>query len=239
MAISQDGLTDPDLLLHEADVAVYRAKAAGRGRAEIFDAELRREVDERATLESALAGALRNDELVLHYQPIVDVASGQVQGYEALVRWQRPGIGLIAPAEFISVAEHSDLICDVDAWVLRRATAQLARWNAERGDRELTMSVNISGRHVIRSRVFDDVVTALHESGIYPWQLVLEITETALIDDAQALLNLGELRRMGVSISLDDFGTGTARSCGWRPCRSTASRWTGGSSIRTRNPPSS
>ena len=208
VAISQDGLADPDRLLHEADVAVYRAKASGRSRTEVFDTELRREVDERATLEASLATALRNDELVVHYQPIVHVPSGRVQGYEALVRWERPGIGLVGPMEFISVAEHSNLICDVDTWVLQRATAQLARWNAERGDHELTLAVNISGRHVVRSRIIDDVVTALHDSGIFPWQLVLEITETALIDDPLGLMNLTELRRLGVTISLDDFGTG-------------------------------
>ena len=208
VAISQDGLVDPDRLLHEADVAVYRAKAGGRGRIEVFDAELRREVDERAALESALAAALRNDELVVHYQPIVDVRSGRVQGYEALVRWQRPGVGLVCPDEFIPVAEHSDLICDVDTWVLRRATAQLARWNAARGDQELTLAVNISGRHAVRSRIRDDVGTALQESGIDPRQLVLEITETAVMDDPHAWVILTELRRIGVSISLDDFGTG-------------------------------
>jgi diguanylate cyclase (GGDEF)-like protein len=208
VAISQDGLSNAELLLHEADVAVYRAKASGRGRTEVFDAALRREVDERATVESALVDALRNDELEVHYQPIVHVSSGRIQGYEALVRWQRPEVGLVGPADFIAIAEHSDLICDVDAWVLRHATAQLARWNAERGDHELTLAINISGRHVVRSRIIDDVLTAVHDSGIFPWQLVLEITETALIDDPLALVNLTELRRLGITISLDDFGTG-------------------------------
>jgi diguanylate cyclase (GGDEF)-like protein len=208
VALSQDGTTDPDLLLNEADVAVYRAKAGGRGRTEIFDAGLRREVNERTTLESAIASAIRNDELVLHYQPIVNVQTGGTEGYEALVRWNRPGVGLVAPADFIPVAEQSDLICDVDAWVLSRATAQLATWNAERGDRDLTMAVNVSGRHVTRMRILDDVLAALNAAEVLPWQLVLEITETALIDDPQALVNLSELRRMGISISIDDFGTG-------------------------------
>ncbi len=208
VALSQDGLTDSELLLNEADVAVYRAKAAGRGRIEIFDASLRRELDERTRLEAAIAGAIRDEELVVHYQPIVNVPTGRVEGYEALVRWDRPGIGLLAPADFIPVAEQSDLICEVDAWVLRQATAQLARWNAERGADDLTVAVNVSGRHVARARIRDDVLAALHASGLSPGQLVLEITETAMIDDPGALVNLAELRRMGVSISIDDFGTG-------------------------------
>ena len=123
----------PNALLHEADVAVYRAKAGGRGRTEVFDDALRRELAERANLEAALVGPSAYDELVLHYQPIVDVRTGRVEGYEALVRWNRPGSGLLPPAEFIPIAEESDLICDLDTWVLHHAARQLAAWNRQPG----------------------------------------------------------------------------------------------------------
>jgi diguanylate cyclase (GGDEF)-like protein len=208
VALSQPGVIDPEALLHEADVAVYRAKSTGRGHTEVFDFDLRRELDQRQRLEAAVATAIEDDELVVHYQPIVQVATGVVEGYEALVRWNRPGFGLLQPADFIPVAELSDLICAVDSWVLHRAMRQLAIWNVRSGPRELTMAVNISGRHIGRSRIRSDVKNALIAAGIDARQLVLEITETALIDDSQALVNMQDLRDLGVAISIDDFGTG-------------------------------
>jgi diguanylate cyclase (GGDEF)-like protein len=208
VAISQDAGTDPEALLHEADVAVYRAKATGRGHTEVFDLQLRRELKRRTEIEAGLVAAIENDGLVVHYQPIVNVLTGDVLGYEALVRWRRPGGGLIPPGEFILVAEQSDLICELDCWVLRQATQQLASWNAELGSTALFIAVNVSGRHIVRPRLCDDVEDALQASGIEPRQLVLEITETALIDDSLALANLETLRGRGVSISIDDFGSG-------------------------------
>jgi diguanylate cyclase (GGDEF)-like protein len=208
VALSQDGLTDPEILLHESDVAVYRAKSTGRGRTEVFDGDLRREVAERSQLEAGIRAAIAGDQLVLHYQPIVSVRSGEVEGYEALVRWNRPGVGLLLPAEFISVAEQSDLICELDAWVLRRAARQLAAWNQLQGPSDLFVAVNVSGRHVARRRIYDDVTSALRAAGIEARQLTLEITENALLDDPVTLTNLHDLRLLGVSISIDDFGTG-------------------------------
>ena len=207
VAVSQDGITDPDKLLHEADVAVYRAKTTGRGRTEVFDGALRDELRRQAELEDVIAAAISRDELVLHYQPIVGLTTGDVEGYEALVRWARPGVGLVSTSEFIPVAERSDLICELDSWVLNHATQQLRDWNHSTGSSHLTIAVNISGRHIARKRIGNDVATALHASGIHPRQLVLEITETALIDDASALMNLQDLREMGVAISID-AGTG-------------------------------
>jgi len=208
VALSQDGLTDPEVLLHESDVAVYRAKSTGRGRTEVFDGEVRRELTDRYELEAGIRAAIAGNQLVLHYQPIVSVRTGEVEGYEALVRWDRPGVGLVPPAEFIPVAEHSDLICELDAWVLRRATRQLAVWNQLQGPNDLIMAVNVSGRHIARRRIYDDVTGALREAGIEAKQLTLEITENALLDDPVALTNLQDLRLLGVSISIDDFGTG-------------------------------
>ncbi len=211
VAVNHDAQVDAERLLHEADTAVYRAKQGGRGRTEVFDAGLRRELAEIADLEAAMMTAIATDQLELHYQPIVLASTGEVQGYEALVRWNRPGVGLVPPDHFIPLAETSNLIHDIDAWVLNRATAQLATWSRSAPPRErpLTMAVNVSARHISHPRILDDVATALARSGIAPSQLTLEITETALAEDALlAVHHLDQLRALGVEISLDDFGTG-------------------------------
>ncbi|WP_155858854.1 putative bifunctional diguanylate cyclase/phosphodiesterase [Candidatus Blastococcus massiliensis] len=212
VAVSRDGGTDADLLFAEADTAAYRAKAHGRGRAEIFDETLRRQLDERAEFEAAIAHALADGEMHVAYQPVIDVASDRVTGYEALIRWDRPGHGMVPPDQFIPVAEGSRLIGDVDRWVLHEATRQLAEWRAESpaapGLREPTIAVNISGRHLADHRVITDVADALAASGLPAELLILEVTETVLVDDPVAYDHLTELREMGVSIAIDDFGTG-------------------------------
>jgi EAL domain-containing protein (putative c-di-GMP-specific phosphodiesterase class I) len=161
-----------------------------------------------AASESAIAHAVEHDELVLHYQPIVNVQSGALDGYEALARWDRPGVGLLPPGDFIPVAETSDLICEVDTWVLNEAARQLAAWNQTPTVPKLVMAVNISGRHLNTARIRDDVVAVLSSHDIEPCQLVLEITETVLVDDGLAVENLHQLRHLGVALSLDDFGAG-------------------------------
>ncbi len=208
LAISQDGQVDPDALLQEADVAVYRAKAGGRGRTEVFDDVLRAELAARTELAAAINRAIREDQLVVHYQPVMDVMSGNLRGFEALVRWNHPERGLLPPAEFIPVAETSDLICELDAWVLHHATRQFAEWNHWLAGDHPRMGVNVSGRHVARPRILDDVRSALTESGLSARQLVLEVTETILIDEPAAVQHLEDLRALGVLISIDDFGTG-------------------------------
>jgi diguanylate cyclase (GGDEF)-like protein len=208
IAIGRGGETDVETLLHEADLAVYRAKAAGRGCAELFSGSARAALKERNDLERALVGAIADDELVLHFQPIVNTRTGLVDCYEALVRWDRPGHGLLLPDTFLPVAEASDLICQLDVWVMRAAVAQLSRWNRMRGDRELQVAVNISGRHISQHRIRSDVAGALRVSTVDPKQLVIEVTETALMDGTVAAANLEALRATGVVVSLDDFGTG-------------------------------
>jgi len=208
MVYNQDAGTDAETLLHEADVAVYRAKAHGRGRVEVFSEALGAELTSRAELQTGLGDALACDQLLLFYQPIVRVATGAVEGYEALVRWERPGVGWVPPTEFIPIAERSDLICDLDVWALGRAAAQLEAWNRTLGLRDLAVCVNISGRHVQDPRIRDDVAAVLRDHDIDPRQLVLEITETVLVDGQLAIENLRQLRRLGVALSLDDFGTG-------------------------------
>jgi diguanylate cyclase (GGDEF)-like protein len=208
IALGRGGETDVETLLHEADLAVYRAKAAGRGCAELFSWTARAALKERNELERALVGAIADDELVLHFQPIVDTETGLVDCFEALVRWDRPGHGLLPPDDFLPVAESSDLICQLDTWVLREAVAQLSRWNRMRGDRELKVAVNVSGRHISQHRIQSDVAGALRVSTVDPGQLVIEVTETALMDGSVAATNLEALRQTGVVVSLDDFGTG-------------------------------
>jgi len=208
IATGRGGETDVETLLHEADLAVYRAKASGRGCAELFSGSARAALKQRNELERALVDAIADDELVLHYQPIVNLQTGAVDCYEALVRWDRPGVGLMQPDEFLPVAESSDLICQLDAWVLRAAVAQLARWNRQRGDRDLQVAVNVSGRHISQHRIQSDVAGALRVSTVDPGQLVIEVTETALMDGSVAATNLEALRHAGVVVSLDDFGTG-------------------------------
>ncbi len=207
VAVSRDGGVDADGLLFEADAAANRAKALGGSRVEIFDDELRREHRERVELEAALRTALDEDELVLFFQPIVEVPSRRVVGYEALLRWDRPGFGLFPPDAFIPVAELSDLICELDRWVLREATRQAADGGPALGG-DVPIAVNVSGRHVASADVVPDVVGALAAAGLPAGRLVVEVTETVVLDRPSALLHLEQLRDLGVGISLDDFGTG-------------------------------
>ena len=157
-------------------------------------------------LEDAIARAVEQDELLLHYQPIVHTESLAIAGYEALARWNRPGAGLVTAAEFIPVAEASDLICDVGVWVLNEALRQSAAWSGS-GIADLMIGVNISGRHLNSPRIGDDVLAALHRHHVPPRRLVIEITETVLLDDL-AVEHLHELRRLGITLALDDLGTG-------------------------------
>jgi diguanylate cyclase (GGDEF)-like protein len=204
IALNHDLLTDADALLHEADTAAYRAKANGRGRIELFATAL----DRQADLEDAIAHAIGHDELIVHYQPIIDVATGRVAGCEALLRWNRSGVGMVLPSQFIPVAESSDLICDLDTWVLYQATQVLSEWSRVEELSDLFITVNISGRHINTPRIQADVADALAAHQVEPGRLVLEFTETVLIDEQLALGNLDALRKLGVGLALDDFGTG-------------------------------
>ncbi len=208
VAISQDAGVDPDMLLHEADVAVYRAKDAGRGRSEVFDSSLRQEIQSRTDLETSLKRAIETDELTLVYQHIVSLQFGGVEGCEAFVRWDRPGRGVLRPQDFLPVAERSDLICELDQWVLRTATQQLAQWRRDDPSSPLTIAVNVSGRYLARASVLEDVTAALSAAELSAELLVLEVAETSLTDDVALLSHLDQLRALGVTISVDDFGTG-------------------------------
>jgi EAL domain-containing protein (putative c-di-GMP-specific phosphodiesterase class I) len=186
-----------------------RAKSNGRNCYEIFDDAMQKWLTNQIALENALRHAVARDELRLVYQPIVDSDNACVRGFEALVRWERPGFGLVAPDEFISVAEDAGLIAEIGAWVLDRACEEAASWAARWPDLRLDVSVNVSSRQLATRDIIDTVTTALARTGLDPSLLTLELTESTLIDDTpntQAILS--ELRGLGVNLSLDDFGTG-------------------------------
>ena len=201
----------PEELLRDADLAMYVAKQQGKGRSVTFEEGMHHEAQERLALTSELAAAVQaGDQLVLHYQPIVRLDTEEAVGVEALVRWQHPTRGTIPPLSFIPLAEDSGLIVEIGRHVLREATRQLAAWaalDARLG--ELTMSVNVSARQLEEPGFVDEVRAALEGAGLSAGALVLELTESVLLQQADAILDrLVELRALGVRIAIDDFGTG-------------------------------
>jgi diguanylate cyclase (GGDEF)-like protein len=200
----------PEDLVREADAAMYRAKEKGRGRYELYDEIMRARAFARLRTETELRAALENDELLVHYQPIVELATGRMRGVEALVRWMHPERGLVSPDEFIPVAEETGVIVPLGAWVLQEACRQVAEWHAARPDsRPIRCGVNLSARQVVHPAIVDMVDRAVKTSGIDPSAVVLEITESVLMDDPeQGAATLRRLKDLGVHIALDDFGTG-------------------------------
>lgn len=198
--------SDMDELLKCADLAMYAAKASRTAIVE-YTAELEHFSPDRLALVSQLRRALAADELVLHYQPKVQLRTGRVIGVEALVRWQHPTRGLLAPAEFLDVAESTGLIDPLTDWVIDQALSQLAQWHAQ--GLPLTVAVNISARNLRDQELPDKIFDYLHTYNITPQQLEIELTETAVIaDPGRATALLERLHRNGVRISIDDFGQG-------------------------------
>jgi diguanylate cyclase (GGDEF)-like protein len=203
-------------MIRDADTAMYRAKAAGRARYVLFDRKMHEEVMARLSLENSLRKAVQEGELFLHYQPIIRINDGQLTGLEALVRWNHPERGPIAAAELIPVAEDSGLILPLGLWVLGEACKQLRTWQ----DRypqlsDLLMSVNLSRKQLMDPELVSGVARQIKQAGIDPKNLILEITESSVLEEpAAAIRNLRLLRRMGVALHLDDFGTGySSLSC--------------------------
>ena len=199
---------DPERLLAEADAAMYRAKDKGRPYA-VFDAGMRSTAAARLSIEAGLHRAVERSELVLHYQPAVRLADGALSGVEALVRWHRPGEGLVPPADFIPVAEQTGLIVPIGAWVLEEACRQLAVWREELTAHGLTVAVNVSARQLSHAGFPAFVRRVLDSTGLPASALTLEITESALIDDVgHGAATLAALREMSGGVAVDDFGTG-------------------------------
>jgi diguanylate cyclase (GGDEF)-like protein len=208
VALGVEGESPSDVMAR-ADLAVYQAKQRNSS-IHVYDEVLHREVQTRTTIEKDLAAALASDdELSLHYQPIIDVYTDEVLRVEALLRWHRPGHGNVGPDEFIPAAEMSSLIMDVDRWVLRRAMSEAAQWSGASLHDAVGIAVNVSGRHVIGDSFVPTVRAALDRSGIDPSRVTLELTESVLVDDLErAAANLRAVRDLGVGVYIDDFGTG-------------------------------
>jgi EAL domain-containing protein (putative c-di-GMP-specific phosphodiesterase class I) len=194
-------------LLRDADIALYRAKAAGRDGFIIFEAAMQLAALDRLELKSDLDAALAGGQFFLLYQPIFDLDNVRMRGVEALIRWNHPTRGVISPDDFIPVLEDSGMIVDVGRWVLGQACGQVAAWH-RRGYRT-TMSVNVSMRQLESDRLVDDVRAALAANDLDPGSLIIEVTESTLMRDAHATVSrLKKLKDLGVLIAIDDFGTG-------------------------------
>ncbi|MBU1237565.1 MAG: EAL domain-containing protein [Gammaproteobacteria bacterium] len=203
----EDG-RDFDELLKKSDIAMYHAKEAGRNAFRYYTERMNIDALERLDLQNRLRRGLERDEFVLHYQPVVELASGRIVGAEALVRWNSPEEGLVMPGRFIAVAEESGLIVPLGDWVLREACRQLRRWH-DAGHDQLFLAVNLSAIQFRRGSVEDSVTRALRDSGTDPRLLELELTESILLQGAEHVLaSVRQLKSLGVKLSIDDFGTG-------------------------------
>lgn len=197
-------------LLRDADAAMYQAKMEARGGYRFFDRELRRHMSRRALLESDLRRADFDDCLHLYYQPIIDLRTGQVRCFEALVRWYRHGVELVPPMDFIPMAEDTGLVVDIGRWVTRRACRDLADWRTRTpAAADIGMSINLSRREIIEPGYCEWLCQTVTDSGLAPGDITLELTETALIDPRLNLIPLtARLRELGFRLAMDDFGTG-------------------------------
>lgn len=206
-----DGDTpSPEELLRDADLAMYRAKADGKARHVIFDQSMHVVATERLNIESDLRRALQSDQFELLYQPIVSLLDGSVGGFEALIRWNHPEMGLVSPDRFIPIAEDANLVIPLGQWVLDEACRQLSEWNLKFGEeRGLTMNVNVSQKQISDPTFVDRLKAVIDETGVAPSSLRLEITETVIMKNKSIVHDvLTDIKAMGIQIHMDDFGTG-------------------------------
>ncbi len=207
-------LGDPEatgeLLLRDADTAMYAAKADGRGNVKVYHPSMHNAVQERLTIASGLAQAIRESELFLLYQPIVNLADGAMIGAEALLRWKHPDRGVIGPGDFVPIAESTGLIVELGRWVIREAVDQLAKWQRQSADLGgFQLNINLSPLELRRPDLDVFIIDTLRAHGVEPWRLIVELSETALMTtSATGMKTLGVLREAGVGIAIDDFGTG-------------------------------
>jgi diguanylate cyclase (GGDEF)-like protein len=209
IALASPGRSTPDELLRQAEIAMVRAKAETPGTFAIYEPSMSANTTDRLDLEHDLRLGLERDELVVHFQPLIDLVTMGIVGFEALVRWQHPTKGLVPPHAFISLAEETGLIVPLGRIVLRTACRQAAAWRTERPGQRLVMSVNLSARQFSQPELCDEVAAILAETGLDPAALELEITESVLMDQSErGIRSLTRLRTLGVRLVLDDFGTG-------------------------------
>ncbi len=208
IAVHPDDGMDPGVLMERSDIAMFRAKEMGGDNVQFYTAAMNERLGERMLIEGALRSALERDELVLHYQPQTDIAAGRIVGMEALVRWQHPELGLVAPSRFIPLAEETGLIVPIGAWVLRAACEQLVAWRRA-GRHGLRMAVNVSARQMAEADFVQSVAQVLDDTGLPPSCLELELTESQVMNDVeQAIGVMHRLKKLGVLLAIDDFGTG-------------------------------
>ena len=206
---SGDADAHPEALLRDADAAMYRAKDLGRARLEIFDESMRRRAAHRLALADDLSEGIEQRRITVHYQPTIDLRTGAVTGVEALARWEHPDRGLLAPSEFIPLAEETGLIVGLGLRVLTEACTQARRWEMWLGPKAPRLHVNLSSRQLAVPHLAEMVAGVLESSGLRADRLCLEITESVVMDDAEAVIErLRELKAIGVSLAIDDFGTG-------------------------------
>jgi diguanylate cyclase (GGDEF)-like protein len=204
IALAPHDGTDPELLLRASDMALYAAKAAGRGTYKFFHKSMAEQLRVRRQLEIDLRNAIDNDQLALHYQPVLNTADKTISGFEALMRWDHPIRGMVPPSEFIPIAEETGLIVSLGTWALSKACEQATLW-----PNDLNVAVNVSPMQFRSGNLVTVVSNVLHETGLAPSRLYLEITETILMQESDStVLVLNQLRQLGVRISMDDFGTG-------------------------------
>jgi diguanylate cyclase (GGDEF)-like protein/PAS domain S-box-containing protein len=210
IALSTIGYSNAEEILRDADTAMYRAKAHGKGRYEVFDKVMHARAIARLRLESDLRHALERNEFEVYYQPIMHLAAGEISGFEALIRWRHPERGLVSPADFIPVAEDTELIIPIGQWVLHEACRQVRAWQlASPLAAPLTISVNLSGKQFKQPDLVRQVKQTLYQTGLDARHLRLEITESMVMEDAEAATAmLMQLRALNVQLSIDDFGTG-------------------------------
>ncbi|WP_020651867.1 EAL domain-containing protein [Massilia niastensis] len=208
IAMYPDDTTDPGALVKYADTAMVRAKEAGRDGYRFFTAGMNVQVLARLDLELALRGALEGGQFVLHYQPKLELNTGRISGVEALLRWHRPGYGLVYPAEFVPVMEETGLVVRVGEWIIDEACRQMAEWN-EAGVRDVRVAVNVSSRQFAEGDLEAVIKDALARHGVEPGQLEMELTESALMINAEHTTEVLErLKKLGIRVAIDDFGTG-------------------------------
>jgi diguanylate cyclase (GGDEF)-like protein len=210
IAISSPDYREPNDLLRDADTAMYRAKSQGSGKFAIFDTHMHERILGQLQMEMDLRRAVERNELLLHYQPLVELQSGMVTGFEALVRWNHPERGLVMPGDFIPLAEETDLIAGIGWWVLHEACRWMRSWQIESTiSRRLSINVNLSARQFMQPDLVEQIRSTLQETGLDARCLKLEITESTIVENAEkAIEMLSRLREMDVQLHVDDFGTG-------------------------------
>jgi diguanylate cyclase (GGDEF)-like protein/PAS domain S-box-containing protein len=209
ITLSSIGYDQPDEVLRDADAAMYRAKALGKARHEIFDQTLHARALNLLQMETDLRRAVERQEFSVHYQPIIDLSSKKLRGFEALVRWQHPERGFISPLDFIPVAEDTGLIIPIGRWVLGEACRQIKAWQEQFPSEPLQISVNLSGKQFTQTDLVEQIKCLLDEIGLEPRSLKLEITESTVMENTEVAIKLlQELEALGIELSIDDFGTG-------------------------------